>query len=65
MFEYHTTRVVARSGDGAKLAEPSKLVVNVIGDTGFGQCGMDIETATREGLPILTIILNEPENGGL
>ena len=41
---------------GAKLAEPSKLVVNVIGDTGFGQCGMDIETATREGVPILTII---------
>jgi acetolactate synthase-1/2/3 large subunit len=43
---------------GARLAAPEKLVVNVIGDTGFGQCGMDIETATRENLPILTIILN-------
>jgi thiamine pyrophosphate-dependent acetolactate synthase large subunit-like protein len=49
---------------GAKLAEPDKLVVNVIGDTGFGQCGMDVETATREGAPILTIVLNNQKMAG-
>jgi thiamine pyrophosphate-dependent acetolactate synthase large subunit-like protein len=49
---------------GAKLAQPHKLVVNVIGDTGFGQVGMDIETATREHLPILTVILNNSRMAG-
>jgi acetolactate synthase-1/2/3 large subunit len=49
---------------GAKLARPEKLVVNVIGDTGFGQCGMDVETATRENVPILTVILNNRKMAG-
>jgi acetolactate synthase-1/2/3 large subunit len=43
---------------GAKLAEPDKLVVNVMGDGAFGMVGMDVETAVREEIPILTIILN-------
>lgn len=47
---------------GAKLAEPDKMVVNVIGDGGFGMVGMDFETAVREKIPILTIVLN---NSGL
>lgn len=42
---------------GAKLAEPGKLVVNFMGDASFGMTGMDIETAAREGIPILTIVL--------
>jgi acetolactate synthase-1/2/3 large subunit len=49
---------------GAKLAAPEKLVINVMGDTAFGQCGMDIETATRERLPILTVILNNSGMAG-
>jgi acetolactate synthase-1/2/3 large subunit len=49
---------------GAKVARPEALVINVIGDTGFGQCGMDIETATRERLPILTVILNNSAMAG-
>ena len=49
---------------GAKLAAPEKLVVNVLGDAGFGMCGMDFETAVREKIPILTVLLNNSEMGG-
>ena len=48
---------------GARMAEPSKLAVNVIGDYGFGMIGLDIETAVREKIPILTIILNNSAMG--
>ncbi len=43
---------------GAKLVHPEKLVVNIMGDGAFGMVGMDIETAVREDLPLLTILLN-------
>jgi acetolactate synthase-1/2/3 large subunit len=43
---------------GAKLAEPKKLCVNVMGDAAIGMTGMDFETAVRERIPILTIVLN-------
>ena len=49
---------------GAKLAEPEKLVVNVMGDAAFGMAGMDIESAARLRIPILTIILNNSIMGG-
>ena len=42
---------------GAKLAEPKKFCVNFMGDAAFGMTGMDLETANREGLPILTVVL--------
>jgi len=43
---------------GAKLAAPDKQVVNVMGDAAFGMAGMDVETAVRSKIPILTVILN-------
>ncbi len=43
---------------GAKMAEPDKQVINVMGDFAFGSVGMDIETAVRAELPIITIVLN-------
>ncbi|RMF87360.1 MAG: thiamine pyrophosphate-requiring protein [Nitrospinota bacterium] len=43
---------------GAKLAEPEKLCINVMGDAAIGFTGMDFETAVRERIPILTILLN-------
>ena len=43
---------------GAKLVQPEKLCVNVMGDAAIGMTGMDFETAVREGIPILTILLN-------
>jgi acetolactate synthase-1/2/3 large subunit len=49
---------------GAKLAAPDKLVVNVMGDLAFGMAGMDVETAVRERIPIMTIVLNNGCLGG-
>jgi acetolactate synthase-1/2/3 large subunit len=43
---------------GAKLAEPKKLCVNVMGDSSFGMTGMDIETAARNRIGILTVVFN-------
>jgi thiamine pyrophosphate-dependent acetolactate synthase large subunit-like protein len=43
---------------GAKLALPDKLCVNVWGDAAIGFTGMDFETAVRERIPILSILLN-------
>ena len=48
---------------GARMAEPSKLCVNLIGDYGFGMVGLDVETCVREDIPILTIILNNSAMG--
>ena len=49
---------------GAKLAEPEKLVVNVMGDAAFGMAGMDIESAARLRIPVLTVVLNNSIMGG-
>jgi acetolactate synthase-1/2/3 large subunit len=43
---------------GAKLAAPDKLCINVMGDCSFGMTGMDIETASRNGIGILTVVFN-------
>jgi acetolactate synthase-1/2/3 large subunit len=43
---------------GAKLANPDKLCINVMGDCSFGMTGMDIETASRNGIGILTVVFN-------
>jgi thiamine pyrophosphate-dependent acetolactate synthase large subunit-like protein len=43
---------------GAKLVYPDKLCINVWGDAAIGFTGMDFETAVRERIPILSILLN-------
>ncbi|MBI2527769.1 MAG: thiamine pyrophosphate-requiring protein [Candidatus Rokubacteria bacterium] len=43
---------------GAKLARPEALCVNVWGDAAIGFTGMDFETAVRERIPILSVLLN-------
>ena len=43
---------------GAKLARPEKLCINVWGDAAIGFTGMDFETAVRERIPILSILMN-------
>jgi thiamine pyrophosphate-dependent acetolactate synthase large subunit-like protein len=43
---------------GAKLAAPEKLCINVWGDAAIGFTGMDFETAARERIPILSVLLN-------
>ena len=48
---------------GAKLARPDKIAVNFMGDAAFGMVGMDLETAVREKIPILTIVANNSKLG--
>jgi len=43
---------------GAKLAAPEKLCINVMGDSSFGMTGLDMETAARNRIAILTIVFN-------
>ena len=43
---------------GAKLAAPDKLCINVMGDAAIGMTGMDIETAARNRIAILTVVFN-------
>ena len=43
---------------GAKLARPGALCINVWGDAAIGFTGMDLETAVRERIPILSILFN-------
>jgi acetolactate synthase-1/2/3 large subunit len=43
---------------GAKLAAPDKTCINVMGDCSFGMTGMDIETASRGRIGILTVVFN-------
>ncbi len=38
--------------------QPDKLCINVWGDAAIGFTGMDFETAVRERIPILSILLN-------
>ena len=47
---------------GAKMANPDKFCLNLMGDGAFGMSGLDIETASRSGFAITTVLLN---NGGM
>jgi thiamine pyrophosphate-dependent acetolactate synthase large subunit-like protein len=47
---------------GAKMAHPDKFCLNLMGDGAFGMSGTDIETASRSGVAITTVLLN---NGGM
>jgi acetolactate synthase-1/2/3 large subunit len=49
---------------GAKLAFPEKLCVNLMGDLAFGTAGMEVETAVRERIPIMTVLVNNSVMGG-
>lgn len=47
---------------GAKLANPGKFCLNLMGDGAYGMSAMDIETSVRADAPITTVVLN---NGGM
>jgi acetolactate synthase-1/2/3 large subunit len=49
---------------GAKLAQPDWLSVNIMGDAAFGMVGLDVETAVRCRLPVLTIVFKNSVMGG-
>jgi thiamine pyrophosphate-dependent acetolactate synthase large subunit-like protein len=43
---------------GAKKADPSKLVVAIIGEEAFQETAMDIETSVRNDAPVLILVKN-------
>lgn len=43
---------------GAKLANPDKTCINMMGDASIGMVGMDLETAVRNRLGIFTVVCN-------
>lgn len=43
---------------GAKAARPESTVISLVGDGGFGHVWSELETAVREDLPIVIILLN-------
>ncbi|MBT5203818.1 MAG: thiamine pyrophosphate-requiring protein [Gammaproteobacteria bacterium] len=43
---------------GAKMANPEKFCLNLMGDAAFGMSGTDLETASRSGFAITTVLLN-------
>jgi uncharacterized protein len=49
---------------GLKLAHPEKVVVNLMGDASAGMAAMELETAARNGIGTLTVILNNSVMGG-
>ena len=50
-------------GIGAQLARPGKQVVIVSGDGGIGIGGMDLETAAKYDIPIVTLLWNNSSWG--
>src|ERR1700730_14164345 len=49
---------------GAKVAAPDKLSICFLGDAAFGQCGLELETAVRNKIPVLCILVNNSEMTG-
>jgi acetolactate synthase I/II/III large subunit len=43
---------------GARVARPDAVVVALVGDGGFGHVWSELETAVREDLPIVVVLLN-------
>ncbi len=48
---------------GLKLAQPERDVFNVMGDAAFGMTGLDLETAVRNEIGIVTVLLNNSAMG--
>ena len=59
----HTLGAGMGQAMGAKLARPGKTVVHIGGDGAFGEVGMDWETAVREKIAIIEIVLNNGKLG--
>ena len=49
---------------GAKLAHPDKISLNFMGDLAFGTAGLELETAVRERIGTITVLLNNSVMGG-
>ncbi len=43
---------------GAKLADPGKVVISMVGDGGFGQNPAVLATAREENIPVVWVVMN-------
>jgi len=74
-FEYRATNSFQHSrlydsmgfpvpaGNAAKLVDPDRQVVNLIGDGGFLMCNMELATAVETDTNAVTIVMNDSKYG--
>jgi acetolactate synthase-1/2/3 large subunit len=55
---YATMGFGAPAALGAKLANPNRIVVSLVGDGGFGQNPSLLATAVEENIPVIWVIMN-------
>lgn len=55
---YATMGFGAPAALGAKIAQPDKVVVSLVGDGGFGQNPAVLATAAEENIPVVWVIMN-------
>lgn len=60
---YATMGFGAPAALGAKLADPGKVVVALIGDGGFGQNPAVLATAAYENIPVIWVVMNNNAYG--
>ncbi|AUV84202.1 acetolactate synthase large subunit (plasmid) [Salinigranum rubrum] len=51
------------AGNTAKLVDPERQVVNLIGDGGFLMCNMELATAVETATDAVTIVMNDSKYG--
>ncbi|MFC4247948.1 thiamine pyrophosphate-binding protein [Natribaculum luteum] len=51
------------AGNAAKLVDPDRQVVNLIGDGGMLMCNMELVTAVATGTDAVTIVMNDAKYG--
>lgn len=51
------------SAVGAKVAAPEKIVVDIDGDASFSMTAMELQTATKYGIGVKVIVLNNEFQG--
>ncbi len=74
-FEYRTPNTFHHSrlydsmgfpvpaGNAAKLVDPDRAVVNLIGDGGFLMCNMELATAVATDTDAVTVVMNDAKYG--
>ncbi|MBN2909963.1 thiamine pyrophosphate-binding protein [Polycladomyces sp. WAk] len=55
---YATMGFGAPAALGAKIAQPDKVVVSLVGDGGFGQNPSVLATAAEENIPVVWVVMN-------
>ncbi|UOF91176.1 thiamine pyrophosphate-binding protein [Fodinisporobacter ferrooxydans] len=60
---YCTMGFGAPAALGAKIAQPEKVVVSLVGDGGFGQNPAVLATAVEENIPVIWVIMNNSAFG--